>query len=148
MAVGLARRCARGQLRATGQRLRQPDRGRARRRGRPIYALLDRLHQTGSNRGHCRRQQDLHPAQGVDWPGSVNRQPRGQPSLVQESGCQYLQAGTDRQGLAGLLRQPRAGGNIGQERRFGHLTLRHPQSCHGLMLVFSSGVENGFLGAF
>ena len=139
--------------RATGQRLQQPDRGRARRRGRPRYAPLERLHQTGSIRGPCRRQQHLHPAQGVDWPGSVNCQPRGQPSLVQESGRQYLQAATDRQGLAGILRQPRADGNIGQERRFGHLqavdlTSRHPQSCHGLTLVFSSGVENGFLSAF
>ena len=120
----------------------------------PSFPSLSNFNsQAVSIRGPRRRQQHLAPAQGVDCPGSVTRQPTGQPSLVQESGRQYLQAGTDRHGLEGIPRQPRAGGNAGQERRFGHLqTARlnslHPQNCHELTLVLSSGVPCLYRMAF
>ena len=125
---------------ATGERLQQPDQrraGRGRRTGAPCH------HQTGSIHGPGRQQQHLHPAQGVDWPGPVARQQKGQPSLVQESGPQYLQAGTDQQRLEGIRRQPGTSGNAGQKECFGHLqtadfTSHHPQRCHGLTLILSS----------
>ena len=146
MAVGLARRCARGQLDSDSSDGQTEDEREE-----------EEDQDTPSSNASIKPGQFV----GLVDDNSTLSQPRvwiGQVQSianreVQESGRQYLQAGTDRQGLAGIHRQPRAGGNAGQERRFGHLeaadlTSRHPQSCHGLTLVFSSGVENGFLSAF
>ena len=95
------------------------------------------------------------PSTGCGLP-KLNHQPRGQPSLVQESGHQYLQAGTDQpdwkesqDSLVSVEMQAK------QDASGTFKLLTSPRAIHRAVmdsLVLSSGipwlaVENGFLSA-